>query len=140
GNHLGFHFGLPDNGNGLVDVQKNSLQAFQKMQPFLFPADLEENAALDAFGAPGGPLLQNFAYAHDLGHSRHKDVDRSPHSVLQAVHSCRISPTPMTLGIPATRMLKLQGKESCKGVMRKSFAISFSGSTPRFKSMVSFRP
>ena len=65
---------------------------------------------------------------------------RLTQSVRQAVHSARISPTPMTRGIPAMRILKLQAKLSCRGVIRKSFCISFSGSTPRFKSMVSFRP
>ena len=38
------------------------------------------------------------------------------------------------------RMLKLQGKLSWRGVRRISRAMSFSGSTPRFKSMVSLRP
>ena len=65
---------------------------------------------------------------------------RLTQSVRHAVHSSRISPTPITRGIPAMRMLKLQGKLSCKGVSRNSFCISFSGSTPRFRSMVSFRP
>ena len=36
----------------------------------------------------------------------------------------------MTLGIPSTRMLKLQAKESCKGVARNSFCMSLSGSVP----------
>ena len=58
----------------------------------------------------------------------------------QAVHSSRISPTPMTRGLPATRMLKLQGKESISGVSLKSFCMSFSGSVPRFKSMARRRP
>ena len=69
-----------------------------------------------------------------------KNSRRLTQSVRQAVHSSRISPTPITRGIPAMRMLKLQGKLSCKVVSRKSFCISFSGSTPRFRSMVSFRP
>ena len=69
-----------------------------------------------------------------------KKIRRLTQSVRQAVHSSRISPTPITRGIPAMRMLKLQGKLSCKGVSRNSFCISFSGSTPRFRSMVSFRP
>ena len=46
----------------------------------------------------------------------------------------------MTRGIPAMRMLKLQLTVSCKGVRRNSLAISLSGSTPRFRSMASFRP
>ena len=58
----------------------------------------------------------------------------------QAVHRSRISPTPMTLGMPSTKMLKLQAKESWRGVVRKSFCMSLSGSVPRFRSMASFRP
>ena len=38
------------------------------------------------------------------------------------------------------RMLKLQLTVSCRGVRRNSLAISLSGSTPRFRSMASFRP
>ena len=46
----------------------------------------------------------------------------------------------MTRGIPSARMLKLQAKASWRGVSRKSFCMSFSGSVPRFRSMASFRP
>ena len=69
-----------------------------------------------------------------------KYTRRRTHSVRQAVHSPRISPTPMTRGIPAMRMLKLQLTVSCRGVRRNSLVISFSGSTLRFRSMASFRP
>ena len=60
--------------------------------------------------------------------------------IRQAVHSSKISRTPITRGIPAIRILKLQDWLSIKGVNRNSLAISFSGSVPRFRSMVSFRP
>ena len=69
-----------------------------------------------------------------------KYTRRRTHSVRQAVHSFRISPTPMTRGIPAMRMLKLQLTVSCRGVRRNSLVISFSGSAPRLRSMASFRP
>ena len=62
------------------------------------------------------------------------------HSVRQASHSSSSAFTPSTRGIPAMRMLKLQLTVSCRGVRRKSFCMSLSGSTPRFKSMASFRP
>ena len=58
----------------------------------------------------------------------------------QAVHSSRISRTPITRGMPAMRMLKLQDWESMSGVARNSLAMSLSGSVPRLRSMVSFRP
>ena len=71
---------------------------------------------------------------------RSKYTRRLTQSMRQAVHSSRISPTPMTRGLPATRILKLQGKESISGVILKSFCMSLSGSTPRFKSMARRRP
>ena len=69
-----------------------------------------------------------------------KNRRRRTHSVRQAVHSSMISRTPITRGMPAMRMLKLQAKLSCSGVERKSFCMSLSGSTPRLRSIVSFRP
>ena len=58
----------------------------------------------------------------------------------QAVHSSRISRTPMTRGVPPMSTLKLQPKESISGVIFISLRISFSGSAPRFRSMAIFRP
>ena len=69
-----------------------------------------------------------------------KYTRRRTHSSRQAIHSSRISPTPHTRGVPPSRMLKLQAKLSCSGVMRKSFCMSFSGSTSRLTSMASLRP
>ena len=71
---------------------------------------------------------------------RMKYTRRLTHSVRHAIHSSSRALTPSTRGIPAMRMLKLQLKVSCKGVSLYSFCISFSGSTPRLRSMVSFRP
>ena len=65
---------------------------------------------------------------------------RRTQSIRQAVHSSRISRTPITRGMPAMRILKLQDWESMSGVARNSLAISLSGSVPRLRSMVSFRP
>ena len=65
---------------------------------------------------------------------------RRTESIRHAVHSSKISRTPITRGCPAMRMLKLQDWLSIRGVRRKSLAITFSGSVPRFRSMVSFRP
>ena len=71
---------------------------------------------------------------------REKYVRRRTQSLRQAVHSSRISRTPITRGIPAMRMLKLQDWLSIRGVDLNSLAISLSGSVPRFRSIVSFRP
>ena len=54
---------------------------------------------------------------------------RLTHSVRQAVHSSRISRTPMTRGMPAMRILKLHEKLSISVVCLNSFAISLSGSS-----------
>ena len=60
--------------------------------------------------------------------------------ILKSVHCSSISATPITFGIPPTRMLKLQEKTSCKGVILNSFFITASLSCPRFKSIVILRP
>ena len=46
----------------------------------------------------------------------------------------------MTRGMPPIKILKLQPKLSCSVVVLKSFCMSFSGSAPRFRSIVNFRP
>ena len=69
-----------------------------------------------------------------------KNTRRRTLSVRQAHHSSSNSRTPITRGIPAMSTLKLQDMVSSSVVERKSFCISLSGSTPRFKSIVSFRP
>ena len=71
---------------------------------------------------------------------RSKNTRRRMHSMRHDVHSSRISPTPITRGLPAMRMLKLQAKLSHSGVSRKSFCMTCSGSAPRLRSMASFRP
>ena len=69
-----------------------------------------------------------------------KNTRRLTLSVRHAHHSSSSSRTPMTFGIPAMSTLKLQDMVSSSVVDLKSFCISLSGSTPRFKSMVSLRP
>ena len=71
---------------------------------------------------------------------KEKFTRRRTHSVRHRHHSPMSSRTPMTRGIPPTRTLKLQLTVSWRVVARKSLAISFSGSTPRLRSMASFRP
>ena len=71
---------------------------------------------------------------------RSKEILRFTHSWRNAVHSSRISRIPMTLGVLPIKMLKLQPKLSCKGVSRKSFCMSFSGSVLRFTSIAKRKP
>ena len=71
---------------------------------------------------------------------RSKNTRRRIHSMRHAVHSSSISPTPITRGLPATRMLKLHGNASWSVVMRKSFCMSLSGSAPRLRSIARRRP
>ena len=42
-----------------------------------------ESCALDAVGAPGGPLVKNFADAKHLGHARDEDVEVAAEAVFQ---------------------------------------------------------
>ena len=69
-----------------------------------------------------------------------KWVRRLTHSTRKAVHSSKSSRTPSTRGTPAIRTLKLQAKLSSSGVILYRRCISLSGSAPRFKSIVIFRP
>ena len=69
-----------------------------------------------------------------------KAILRFMQLVLKSVHSLSISRTPITLGVPSISTLKLQAKESCKGVSLNSFCIRASGSTRFFKSKASFKP
>ena len=71
---------------------------------------------------------------------RSKYTLRRTHSMRHAHHSPNISLTPMTLGLPAMSILKLQAKLSISGVSLNSFCMSFSGSVPRLRSMASLRP
>ena len=69
-----------------------------------------------------------------------KCVLRRTHSTRKATHSSRSSLIPITFGIPATKTLKLQEKVSSSVVILNRRCINLSGSTPRFKSIVIFKP
>ena len=84
GHHHGVLLGLPDDGDGLVDVRRMTPRPWRRWSFSCFCWRV------------------NWA-------PRRTQSDR------QAVHRSRISPTPMTLGIPSTRTLKLQAKESWRG-------------------------
>ena len=62
------------------------------------------------------------------------------HSDLKASHSSSISLIPITLGVPPTKILKLQENVSSSDVSLNSFAMSLSGSVPLFKSIVILSP
>ena len=83
GDHLGLLLGFPDDGDGLVDVQQNALQAQQQVQLVLFAAEHEIHPPPHAVRAPGGPLAQDLAHPHDPGHPGDEDVEVAADGVLQ---------------------------------------------------------
>ena len=81
--YLGVGLGLADDLDGHVDVQQDLFEALQEVQPVFLLLELEVNPALDAPGPPGGPLLENLAHAHDLGHTGDENVEIAGEAVLQ---------------------------------------------------------
>ena len=87
GNNLIFQFGFPDDADGLIDIQQDPLQALQQVEAVFLLLDLEEQAALDAIGTPGGPLLQNLTDTHNPGHTGNEDIKVTGETVLQGSHT-----------------------------------------------------
>ena len=83
GHHFLFQFRLPDDGDGLINIQQNPLQSLEQMEPVLLFLNLEVKAAADALGAPGCPLLQNLTHTHYPGHSGNENVEITGEAVLQ---------------------------------------------------------
>ena len=83
GDHVGLFFRLADDLDGLVDVQKDFAEAPQQVQLLLLLADIEEDAPLDALGAPCGPLLQNLSHAHNAGRAADQDVEVAGEGIRQ---------------------------------------------------------
>jgi len=83
GDNVGLLLRLPDDPDGLVDVQQDALQTLQKVQLLLLLVQHEVHPPLHAVGAPRRPLLQHLAHAHDTGHPGDEDVEVAAHRVLQ---------------------------------------------------------
>ena len=57
GDHLSLLLRLTDDGDGLVNIQQDALQALQQVQLFLLLAQHEEDPPLHTVGAPCRPFL-----------------------------------------------------------------------------------
>ena len=67
GHDLGFEFGAADDGDGLVDIEQNRLEAVQQVQALGLFAQVKVNAATRGLNTPFDPLVQNLAHAHNTG-------------------------------------------------------------------------
>ena len=83
GDDLGLLLRLPDDPDGLIDIQQDTLQALQQMQLFLFLVEDVVHPALDAVGAPGRPFGEELPHPHDPGHAGNEDVEVAADGVLQ---------------------------------------------------------
>ena len=83
GDDLGFLLRLPDNADGLVNVQQDALQALQQVQLFLLLAQHEEDPPLHAVGTPRCPFLQNLPDTQHLGAAGDEHVEVAGKGVLQ---------------------------------------------------------
>ena len=75
GDDLGVLLRLPDDGDGLVDVQQDALQTQQQVQLLLLAAEDEVHPPPHALRAPCGPLLQHLPHPHHPGHPGDEDVE-----------------------------------------------------------------
>ena len=87
GDHLCLQLRSPDDGNGLVNVQENSLQALQQVELLPFFPQLEEDPALHALAAPGSPLLQDLSHSHHPGHTGDENIKIAG----VGIHQCGLS-------------------------------------------------
>ena len=67
GHDLGLELGAADDGDGLVDVKQNRLEAVQQVQALGLFAQIKVNAATRGLNTPLDPLVQNLAHAHNTG-------------------------------------------------------------------------
>ena len=83
GHDLGFEFGAADDGDGLVDVEQNCLEAVQKVQALGLFAQVKVNAATRGLNTPLDPLVQNLAHAHNAGIAVDQHVKVARERILQ---------------------------------------------------------
>ena len=83
GHHLGLLLCLPDNADGLVNVQQNQLQALQEVELLPLLLQVEVGAAADALHPEGGPLLQQLPHAQHPGRPGDEHVEVAGEAVLQ---------------------------------------------------------
>ena len=67
GHDLGLKLGAANDGDGLVDVEQDRLEAVQQVQALGLFAQVKVNAATRGLNAPCDPLVQDLAHAHNAG-------------------------------------------------------------------------
>ena len=83
GDDLGLLLRLPDDGDGLVDVQQDALQTQQQMQLLLLAGEDEVHPPPHTLRAPCDPLLQQGLDSQHTGHPGDEDVEVAAEGVLQ---------------------------------------------------------
>ena len=83
GDDLGLLLRLPDDGDGLVDIQQDALQTQQQMQLLLLAGEDEVYPPPHALRAPCDPLLQQGLDSQHTGHPGDEDVEVTAEGVLQ---------------------------------------------------------
>ena len=79
---------LPDDGDGLVDVQQDPLQALEQVQPLLFLLHLESRAAAARTPCARRSTRSRISRtAHDPGHAGNQNVEVAGEAVLQRGHA-----------------------------------------------------
>ncbi len=86
GHHLGLLLRLPDDADGLVNVQQDAPQALEKVQLFLLALTDEIGAPAHPVHPPGGPLRQNLAHPHHPGHPGDEDIEIAGEGILKGGH------------------------------------------------------
>ena len=83
GHHLGVLLRLPDNGDGLVDVQQDALETLQKMELLFLLFTGKPGASAHSVHPPAGPFLQNLSDSHHPGHAGNENVEITGNGVLE---------------------------------------------------------
>ena len=83
GYDFGLEFGATDDGDRLVDVEQDCLEAVQQVQALGLFAQVKVNAATGGFNTPLDPLVQNLAHAHNARVTIDEHVEVARERILQ---------------------------------------------------------
>ena len=83
GDDLGLLLCLPDDLDGLVNVQQNFPQTQQQVELVLLLLLVIGGTPPDGLHPPLTPLVQDLPHSHDLGHTADEDVEVAGHTVLE---------------------------------------------------------
>ena len=83
GHDLGFELGAADDGDGLVDVEQDCLEAVQQVQALGLFAQVKVNAATRGLNTPLDPLVQDLAHAHNARVTIDQHVEVARERILQ---------------------------------------------------------